>query len=166
MRVWFDNNGGLASFVCIVTTTLTFAFYSLTTNLKNSGFCRIFATRMFQTSSKCYDRAVLLWSRPIVLATTLPNKEGSWVLGLQGSVAKDSAKPCTHGTVQVGMASLLLCKLWFGDLRTRDKHIIELIMLSVLFLLIKLFIIYYNTYYAHIMPTLCSKGQHMLLIRN
>ena len=28
--------GGLASFVCIVTTTLTFAFYSLTTNLQNS----------------------------------------------------------------------------------------------------------------------------------
>ena len=28
--------GGLASFVCIVTTTFTFAFYSLTTNLKNS----------------------------------------------------------------------------------------------------------------------------------
>ena len=44
-----------------------------------TGFCRIFATGMFQTSSKCYDRAVLLWSRPIVLATTLPNKEGSWV---------------------------------------------------------------------------------------
>ena len=36
---------------------------------------------MFQTSSKCY---VLLWSRPIVLATALPNKEGSWVLGLRG----------------------------------------------------------------------------------
>ena len=44
-----------------------------------TGFCRIFATGKFQTSSKCYDRAVLLWSRPIVLATTLPNKEGSWV---------------------------------------------------------------------------------------
>ena len=27
---------GLASFVCIVTTAFTFAFYSLTTNLKNS----------------------------------------------------------------------------------------------------------------------------------
>ena len=53
-----------------------------------TGFCRIFATAMFQTSSKCYDRAVFLWSRPIVLATTLPNKEGSWVLGLEGSVAK------------------------------------------------------------------------------
>ena len=40
------------------------------------------ATGMFQTSSKCYDRAVLLCSRPIVLATTLPNKEeGSRVLG-------------------------------------------------------------------------------------
>ena len=49
---------------------------------------RIFATGMFQTSSKCYDRAVLVWSRPIVLVTILPNKEGSWVLGLQGSVAK------------------------------------------------------------------------------
>ena len=48
---------------------------------------------MFQTSSKCYDRAVLLWSRPIVLATTLPNKEGSWVLGLQGSVAKILQNP-------------------------------------------------------------------------
>ena len=44
-----------------------------------TGFCRIFATGMFQTSSKCYDRTVFLWSRPIVLATTLPNKEGSWV---------------------------------------------------------------------------------------
>ena len=32
----------------------------------STGFCRIFATRMFQTSSKCYDRAVFLWSRPIV----------------------------------------------------------------------------------------------------
>ena len=41
--------------------------------------CRIFATGMFQTSSNCYDRAVLLWSMPIVLATALPNKEGSWV---------------------------------------------------------------------------------------
>ena len=54
---------------------------------------------MFQTSSKCYDRAVLLWSRPIVLATTLPNKEGSWVLGLQGSVAKILQNPvqrCHH----------------------------------------------------------------------
>ena len=28
--------GGLASFVCIVTTTMAFAFYSLTTNLLNS----------------------------------------------------------------------------------------------------------------------------------
>ena len=60
---------------------------------KHTGFCRIFATGMFQTSSKCYDRAVLLWSRPIVLATTLPNKEGSWVLGLQGSVAKILQNP-------------------------------------------------------------------------
>ena len=58
-----------------------------------TGFCRIFATGMFQTSSKCYDRAVLLWSRPIVLATTLPNKEGYWVLGLQGSVAKILQNP-------------------------------------------------------------------------
>ena len=48
---------------------------------------------MFQTSSNCYDRAVLLWSRPIVLATTLPNKEGSGVLGLQGSVAKILQNP-------------------------------------------------------------------------
>ena len=48
---------------------------------------------MFQTSSKCYDRAVLLWSMPIVLATALPNKEGSWVLGLQGSVAKILQNP-------------------------------------------------------------------------
>ena len=48
---------------------------------------------MFQTSSKCYYRAVLLWSRPIVLATTLPNKEGSWVLGLHGSVAKILQNP-------------------------------------------------------------------------
>ena len=51
---------------------------------------------MFQTSSKCYDRAVLLWSRPIVLATTLPNKEGSWVLGLQGSVAKILQNPVLY----------------------------------------------------------------------
>ena len=42
---------------------------------------------------KMYDRAVLLWSRSIVLATTLPNKEGSWVLGLQGSVAKILQNP-------------------------------------------------------------------------
>ena len=28
-----------------------------------------------------------------VLATTLPNKEGSWVLGLQGSVAKILQNP-------------------------------------------------------------------------
>ena len=51
---------------------------------------------MFQTSSKCYDRAVLPWSRPSVLATTLPNKEGSWVLGLQGSVAKILQNPVYH----------------------------------------------------------------------
>ena len=57
------------------------------------GLCRIFATGMFQTSSKCYDRAVLLWSRSSVLATTLPNKKGSWVLGLQGSVAKIMQNP-------------------------------------------------------------------------
>ena len=48
----------------------------------STGFCRIFATGM-----------VLLWSRPIVLATTLPNKEGSGVLGLQGSVAKILQNP-------------------------------------------------------------------------
>ena len=59
----------------------------------STGFCRIFATGMFQTSSNCYDRAVLLWSRPIVLATTLPNKEGSGVLGLQRSVAKILQNP-------------------------------------------------------------------------
>ena len=37
MRVWFYNNGGIG-LIClhIVTTTLTFAFYSLTTNLQNS----------------------------------------------------------------------------------------------------------------------------------
>ena len=52
---------------------------------------------MFQTSSKCYDRAVLLWFRPIVLATTLPNKEGSWVLGLQGSVANILQNPVVDG---------------------------------------------------------------------
>ena len=64
---------------------------------RNTGFCRIFATGMFQTSSKCYDRAVLLWSRPIVLATTLPNKEGSWSSRF---CCKDSAKPCTRLVVQ------------------------------------------------------------------
>ena len=63
------------------------------TSVAYTGFCIIFATGMFQTSSKYYDRAVLLWSRPIVLATTLPNKEGSWVLGLQGSVAKILQNP-------------------------------------------------------------------------
>ena len=45
-------------------------------NYVGTGYCRIFATGMFQTSSKCYDRAVLLLSRPIVL---FQNKEKSWV---------------------------------------------------------------------------------------
>ena len=54
-----------------------------------TGFCKISATGMFQTSSKCNDRAVLLWSRSIVLATTLPNKEGSWVLGLQAKILQN-----------------------------------------------------------------------------
>ena len=42
-----------------------------------------------ECSKPAYDRAVLLWSRSIVLATTLPNKEGSWVC------CKDFAKPCS-----------------------------------------------------------------------
>ena len=65
----------------------------------HTGFCRIFAIGMFQTSSKCYDRAVLLWSRP--LATTLPKGR---VLGLQGSVAKILQNPVllTYRVLQVG----------------------------------------------------------------
>ena len=59
---------------------------------------------MFQTSSKCYDRALLLWSRSIVLATTLPNKEGSWVLGLQGSVAKILQNPVLCFSLQLSRA--------------------------------------------------------------
>ena len=80
----------------------------------STGFCRIFATGMFQTSSKCYDRAVLLWSRSIVLATTLPNKEGSWVLGLQGSVAKILQNPVCRSiaTQQPRDRTMGLCKLW------------------------------------------------------
>ena len=55
-------------------------------NYVGTGFCRIFATGMFQTSSKCYDRAVLLWSRPIVLL---------------GSVAKILQNP-VYSALQVG----------------------------------------------------------------
>ena len=47
-----------------------------------------------------YDRAILLWSRPIVLATTtlllLPNKEWSWVLP---SVAKILQNPVNIVTI-------------------------------------------------------------------
>ena len=77
---------------CVVTTASSHLHFAFDNQLAKlcTGFCRIFAAGMFQTS---YDRAVLLWSRPIVLATTLPNKEGSWVLGLEGSVAKILQNP-------------------------------------------------------------------------
>ena len=75
---------GLASFVCIVTTTLTFAFYSLTTNLQNSvqSFAESLQQRMFQTGLYSCGPGLLFW------LLLLLNKEGSWVLGLQGPVAK------------------------------------------------------------------------------
>ena len=56
---------------------------------RGTGFCRIFATRKLQTIWNCYDRAVLLWSRPIVLDTT-----SSKGLGSSKFCCKDSAKPC------------------------------------------------------------------------
>ena len=63
--------GGLASFVCIVTTTLTFVFYSIT------GFCRqqecSKPTQNVMIELYCCGPGLLFW------LLSFQNKEGSWV---------------------------------------------------------------------------------------
>ena len=49
--------GGLASFVCIVTTTFTFAFYSLTTNLQTA----VHSNTATQTLSQEYGLGEWVW---------------------------------------------------------------------------------------------------------
>ena len=68
----------------------------LTTNPKCTGFCRIFVTGM-PAQNAMIELYCMLWSRPIVLATTLPNiNKDRWVLGLQGSVAKILQNPVQY----------------------------------------------------------------------
>ena len=55
--------GGLAPFVCIVTTTLTFAFYSLTTN--NIADCRSLATQTVPFYD--YPKALIFLKSTVVL---------------------------------------------------------------------------------------------------
>ena len=95
MRVWFYNNGGIGLICLHSHYNLDICILQFDNQLEKLCQCyrvlQNLCTRNVPTSSKCYDRAVLLWSSLLFWLLLFQIRKG---LGSSRFCCKDSAKPC------------------------------------------------------------------------